>query len=165
MSDNSAKNILWCTYDGKVWFPSVYDQDGTFGMVWDGYRVAPPNVMFPVIDQNGRAEDNIADANSNILWNRLLNVFPDKIYARYRELRESVLSEENVISVWETFLSDIPESLFDADFEKWPHEKLNNGTAWTTYRKFDIDYIKDWYPKRLSCLDDAMEKFRDALCK
>ena len=33
---HTSKNVLWATYDGKKWTPSVYDMDGTFGLHWSG---------------------------------------------------------------------------------------------------------------------------------
>ena len=35
-ADNSAKNMMMVTYDGKIWIPSLYDLDTTWGTNYDG---------------------------------------------------------------------------------------------------------------------------------
>lgn len=46
MADNLGKNILLVTYDGRIWYPSLYDMDSSWGTNWQGLntinRVAIP---------------------------------------------------------------------------------------------------------------------------
>ncbi|MBQ4065445.1 MAG: CotH kinase family protein, partial [Clostridia bacterium] len=35
-ADNVGKNVLWATYDGVIWIPSMYDMDSTYGINWQG---------------------------------------------------------------------------------------------------------------------------------
>ena len=153
MRDNSAKNILWATYDGKVWFPSVYDLDGTFGQAWDGIREATPTGQLPTVLSDGTIEDGIYDHDSLIIWNTILNEYSEEILDRYYQLRESVLTEEHMESAFAEFLAEIPDDVLAADRNKW--SKPGNG-------KFEWDYIDQWIPKRLAAMDEAMGKMAKA---
>ncbi|MCQ2429785.1 MAG: CotH kinase family protein [Clostridia bacterium] len=107
--DNVSKNILWATYDGKVWFPSVYDMDDSWGMVWNGqdYYAADD---FPFSEVAGR----------NALWAKLWTNFRDEIKTRYRELRRGPLSINNVKEEFKAFTDSIPPCLYEADAARWP---------------------------------------------
>ncbi len=165
MRDNTSKNMLWATYDGKVWIPSVYDQDGTFGMVWDGIRYAPANEFTPRVNDGGSIDvgydsgpTTTYDGKRFILWDRMWNSFTEEILLRYKQLRESVLSYEYMVSAFEEFRACIPESVYEADCAKWESARAGWWTdtelAW--YDKFDWDYTYEWIGNRLSYMDDAM---------
>ncbi len=157
MRDNSAKNILWATYDGKVWFPSVYDQDGTFGMAWDGIREAPPTQMLPKVkDVSGgyTVDPDISLGSTNLLIPRLLNLFTERVLERYAQLRASVLTEEHILSVFDEFFAEIPSEVYGAEHAKWP-DAPGIGV-------FERDYIERWVPLRLAAMDEAMIEIYNA---
>ena len=170
MHDNASKNMLWATYDGKTWIPSVYDQDGTFGQVWDGVRVSAPNSSLPSV-KNGRIDVGINYGPSTgntpkfILWDRMWNSFTGEIIARYDQLRASVLSTEYMIAEYKKFEALIPESMFEADLERW---QTSRDTWWagkgkTTpydYTAYHYDYIYDWIEDRMYYLDNTMNNIR-----
>ena len=172
MRDNSAKNILWATYDGVKWFPSVYDQDGTFGMVWDGIRSASITGMLPSVNAaTGIVDDQIVDNNSTILWNKLLNLFTERVVERYRELRADALSEENILAHFAAFAAEVPDGIYEADRLAWKteYESYVQGkyaqygydfSSWSWYG-FGYEYIADWVPARLAKMDAAIDKIAD----
>lgn len=153
MRDNSAKNILWATYDGKVWFPSVYDLDGTFGMAWDGIREALPTGQLPQVLADGTIEDGIYDHDSLIIWNVILNEYSEEILDRYYELREQVLTEEHMEVAFGAFLSEIPADVLAAERAKWTKPGIG---------KFEWAYIDQWIPARLAAMDQAMAAMAEA---
>lgn len=171
MRDNASKNMLWATYDGKVWFPTVYDQDGTFGQVWDGVRVMSPASDLPSV-KNGVIDIAInygPPGNNNpkfILWHKIFNNFTAEVLERYDELRETVLSAENMIAELQAFEALIPESLYDADIERWQKER---DTWWAgkgktdpfDYTDYHFDYMYEWIEARMECYDAAMNKIRE----
>ena len=120
-ADNVAKNILWATYDGKVWIPSMYDMDGSFGIYWDGSLIpndaggsgAPKNT-FPALHSNGGMT-----IPGSKMYSILIKCFPDEVQARYLELRKSVLNIKNTRAVFAEFFALVPNSAFLSDFEKW----------------------------------------------
>ncbi len=169
MRDNSSKNMLWATYDGKVWIPSVYDQDGVFGQVWDGVRNAPANGMLPSVNSDGSICDGVNfgpqagyqyEGKNFILWDRIWNAFTEEILIRYKELRETVLSEGNMIAEFEAFRTCIPDSVYEADIERWESDRNqwwgSNSGVW--YEKFDYEYTYKWIGDRLEYMDNAMSK-------
>ena len=171
MRDNASKNMLWATYDGKTWIPSAYDQDGTFGQVWDGVRFQSPDIDLPSV-KNGRIDVgiNYGPSGNNvpkfILWDRIWNNFTEEVLDRYWELRESVLSTENMIAEFTAFEALIPESMFDADLERW---QASRDSWWAgkgkkdsyDYTAYHYDYIYQWIESRMINYDEAMQKISD----
>lgn len=107
-NDNVSKNLIWATYDGKVWFPSVYDMDDSWGMVWNGqdyYRFDD----FSFSEVAGR----------NALWEKLWKNFREEITARYKELRRGPLSINNIKEEFSAFFDQIPDCLYEADAARW----------------------------------------------
>lgn len=120
-ADNVAKNILWATYDGKVWIPSMYDMDGTFGIYWDGQAVPPnadgsgsPKNTYPSINSNGSLK-----IPGSKLYSILIKCFPDEVEARYRDLRKTVLNIKNTRVVFGEFFALAPLAAYNSDYEKW----------------------------------------------
>jgi hypothetical protein len=163
MRDNGSKNMLWATYDGKVWIPSVYDQDGTFGMVWDGKRYANADQYLPYVKDDGSIDVNYKLGSGYfILWDRMLNCFTEEILIRYRELRNGALSVEHIVATFEEFRACTPESIYEADFDIWADERADwlgvegsEAEQWCT--RFDWDYTYNWVEKRLEYMDLAMQ--------
>ncbi len=109
--DNIAKNILWVTFDGVKWLPSMYDMDSTWGLYWND------------VQPNAHAPFNLS-TSYNMLWSKLYANFKSEIETRYKELRQSVLSETNIEMVVNEFFDKIPNIVFETDLNKW-----NNKTA------------------------------------
>ena len=171
MRDNASKNMLWATYDGKTWIPTVYDQDGTFGQVWDGVRFQGANLDLPSV-KNGRIDVGIGYGPSGnnvpkfILWDRIWNAFTAEILTRYAELRAGALSTENIINEFKAFEALIPESMFDADLERWQASRDSwwvgkNKTTPYDYTEYHYEYIYQWVADRMTYLDQAMQNISD----
>ena len=169
MRDNASKNILWATYDGKIWIPSVYDQDGVFGQVWDGKRYAGASESLPKINSDGSigvgvnfgpSSEHTYEGKNFILWDRIWNAYTEEILIRYKELRETTLNEENIIAEFEAFRACIPESVYEADIERWEADRNAwwGSTSGVWYEKFNYEYTYEWIRDRLNYFDDAMSK-------
>ena len=90
MSDNRGKNMLLATYDGKIWYPSLYDLDTTWGTHWTGGSLY--NYSSGFLDNGG-----------SVLWQRMEKLYKKEIAARYFELRQDVLSEEHIMDAFNSF--------------------------------------------------------------
>ncbi len=130
--DNTSKNMLWATYDGKKWIPSMYDMDGTWGMVWDGsFKYDAANAWFPYTGNN--------------LWSKIWSNYHDEVVARYTELRENALSLSNISSKFSSFFDMVPDMLYDAETTKWtgvPSKNINHETqivSWAITRTRTMD--------------------------
>lgn len=108
-TDNVTKNMLFVTYDGKVWYPSMYDLDSTWGLKYTGYELYPETTKF---------QEDYVDAPS-LLWDRIITCFPNEFKERYNELRESIFSNENIINEFGSFYNSIPQEAWNREHTKW----------------------------------------------
>ena len=162
MRDNASKNMLWATYDGNVWIPSVYDQDGTFGQSWDGVNALSANAYLPYA-KNGEANINInygASVPKYILWEKIFNCFTEEVLLRYQELRLTTLSTENIIAELQAFENSVPDSIYEADRLVWAEERESwwegkrGSGVW--YEKYNFEYMYVWVELRMQYFDAAM---------
>lgn len=134
--DNVAKNILLATYDGNVWYASLYDLDGSWGGMWK--------------DLTLRGYDKITNFNQNQLFARLETNFGTEIADRYFELRKDILTLENVLEKFNSFKNSIPEKTFELE-----------QTRWENIPGHDISQIKDFINVRTPLLDEYFNSFYD----
>ena len=118
--DNTSKNILWVTLDGKVWFSSMYDMDGTWGMRWNG-RIEFDEYTLPIsalADGKGLAPER-NPSTLNLLWERIYVNYFDRVCERYKELRQEILTIENISMHFVEFFGAIPDVVREAERQKW----------------------------------------------
>ncbi|MBQ6495681.1 MAG: CotH kinase family protein [Firmicutes bacterium] len=133
-NDNVAKNIVWATYDGVRWIPSVYDMDGTWGMYWDGSLTLPANDFTPAAD--------------NLLFKRLLDNCSDEILARYVQLRETVLSRDNLRNHFEAFFDSVSSQMYKAERIKWkdvPNNDVDQQQQILDYIDARTEFMDSYY--------------------
>lgn len=137
--DMTGKNYIMATWNGSKWVFSAYDMDSTYGLHWDGSAILPPNegVTFESFRRN-RVMELIYRFKTNALK------------ARYKQLRESVLSEYSIGLAFENFGCGIPSRLLDEDAKKWP--SLPSTSVNTT------DQILRWLHHRLAIVDKWVEE-------
>lgn len=139
--DNFANNILWATYDGVHWFSSMYDMDGTWGMVWNGESYYEPGIFLP-LDSCGQL------LTRNVLWEKIYENFRDEIVARYFELRKSVLSINNIENIFSSFFAKIPDVVRKAEKEYWttvPSQDTNNIDQIITFAKAHFELYDEYF--------------------
>lgn len=106
MSDNLGKNMLIATYDGMEWYLSLYDLDTSWGTHWTGLELYDY--------QNG-----LLDMNRSNLFVRMEEAFSEELAQRYFELREGILSNNNILAEFEAFRNQIPELTFEREEARW----------------------------------------------
>jgi hypothetical protein len=138
--DMITKNYLINTYDGTKWFFGAYDLDSTYGLKWDGKRFDP-------------ATDDNYKFRSVSLQHRVFQLIRTykraELKERYKELRNTVMSEDNVAVTFRNFAGAISRPLLDEDNRKWtgiPNTNVNN-----------INQILDWYRLRVATIDAEVE--------
>lgn len=107
LRDNVSKNMLIATYDGKVWYPSLYDLDTSWRTSFDGsylYDYESEPVGFGEFNTMGR---------------RLEQMFPQEIHDRYFELREDILTKEHVMELFNGFDAQIPAKWKEKELKAW----------------------------------------------
>lgn len=108
--DNIVKNQTFYTYNGTIWYGGMYDMDGTWGLpAWNVSGWESAETAF----QSGYASVSVA---TNLLYERVGNLFSSDIVSRYEELRASVLSEDNINAEFERFIATIPPHVYEEDY-------------------------------------------------
>jgi spore coat protein CotH len=85
--DALGKNQIYLTYDGNLFYASMYDMDSTWGLYWNGSKFVSPEYRMQEDYEVGKHK------TSNLLFDRLVQLFPTAIKTRYNALRSGVLSE------------------------------------------------------------------------
>ena len=104
--DNLGKNMLLATYDGKVWYPSLYDLDSSWGTNTAG-------------DGLFGYEENAMGFWHNNLFERLEKCFPHELATRYFELRKDILTKNNILFKFNAFANLVPEETYRKELNKW----------------------------------------------
>ena len=132
-TDNVSKNILWVTYDGVQWTPSVYDLDGTFGCYWNGNMTTDSSAWIA--------------SSGNLLWSKIYSNMRTEVINRWTELREGPLSIQNIDKRFVDFYKSIPGQLYECERQKWsgvPSQYTNHVTQ-----------IVNWAVDAFTNLDNA----------
>jgi hypothetical protein len=74
-----------------------------------------------------------------------------ELKARYLELRNGALSDDNVVTTFTNFIGLIPANVFRAEQDKWPlipNSSTNN-----------LQQIVSWYSRRAAYIDNEVSKW------
>ncbi len=141
LSDNSGKNMLLATYDGKVWYPTLYDLDTSWGTNWRGD------------DTYNYASGGIVNGGDSVLWQKFEKNFKKEIAARYFELRSGILDPQNVMAEFNNFYGSIPKEVLDRETAKW-------NTTETPIPGYDLSQIQDYLNKLVPRLDTKFQSWK-----
>ncbi len=138
MADNICKNMLIATYDGQLWYPSLYDLDSTWGTYVTGLKEYDyKNDPFPQM--------------SSLLFERMEKCFGQELAERYFELRQDILSEEHIMAEFAQFKDEVPPLVFVKEYVRW-------GTGAIRRREelpgAEYDQIAQFLAHRLPLLDE-----------
>lgn len=109
-ADGITKNYLMLSYNGVKWYFSAYDLDSTFGNWQDGWLSQQPSGIPTLADWN----------RSNRAMHLVYTYGKDRLKARYKELRDGILSVENVRRMFIDYVSNISHALKDEELKLWP---------------------------------------------
>ena len=133
--DCSNKNYLLVTFDGVKWYMSAYDRDSTYGLHWAGTSIKSPLLEMTY--------EHYASGNA-LMW-RLYTLYKSQLKARAIELRESVKSEANVMTVFTNFTASIHSQLFDKEARRWTYLPSTSAS--------NLTQILNWYRLRRQFID------------
>ena len=140
MPDNVGKNTLFVTYDGMVWYPSLYDLDTTWGVDWQGKKFYD-------------YQNQLMSMERNLLWQRIEKLYKKELAARYFELRESVLDTDYVMHKFESFYGSIPQEVLARETKKW-------ATLETQIPGYDISQIQHYLDSVVPRLDNKYNSWK-----
>ena len=151
--DNLGKNQTYFTYDAQKWYGGMYDLDGTWGLP------PVPSSTRTWYDATAKFQDDyeavVKSGKTNLLFERVLNLFSADVKTRYTELRSSVLSENKICGAFEEFTQVIPVSLYVEEYA----ETTGDG-AFTEIPLVDtnnIQQIRQFIVNRLAYVDAEMK--------
>jgi hypothetical protein len=132
LNDNAGKNMLLATYDGKVWYPTLYDLDTSWGTHWTGTKLY-------------NYETSLASTANSVLWQRIEKLYKKEIAERYFELRATVLDEDHVLDAFADFQASIPDDVQAQETARWDSAE----TPIPGYPITQIEEYLDTYVPRL----------------
>lgn len=141
--DGMDRNYLLSTTDGVKWRFTCYDMDTVFGLYWGGTSFTTAD-DYPFLGNF---------AKTHRLMHLLYTYKADAVKARYKALRNSVLSEIRIARDALNFAGKIKKAAMIAEAEKWsaiPLSGVNN-----VYQI--IEYLRMRFPK-LDAEVEAMEQ-------
>ncbi len=133
--DGVAKNYLLATFDGTKWFISAYDLDSIFGNNWTGRSYVSSKTASPTF---------AGYKNTNRVMELIYKYDKQKLVQRYKELRNGILSEANVLDVFCNYMVKIPKELSNKDIETWgdlPGTGLDGLAQITAWYKNRCEYM------------------------
>ena len=104
--DNLGKYMILATYDGNVWYPCLYDLDTSWGTNSTGDGILS-------------YEKYLVGFDYNRLLERIEQCFPDKLSKRYFELRQDILTKNNILFKFNSFKNLISETAYEKELLKW----------------------------------------------
>ena len=123
--DMCGKNYLLLKRDGEPWTFGAYDMDCTYSLNWNGSKF-----------ESALDKPNLAYfASYHKLMGLLASYKADTVKARWKELRKTVLSEDNIYQQFINFAGLIPKAVKEAEAKKWP--TIPNSDANTIYQVFN----------------------------
>ena len=127
--DNRAKNIMWATYDGVKFSPLAYDLEGSWGLNWNGKFVTDSPEAYPT------------PTDTNFL-DKMVRNYGDELRARYVELRQSVLSYQNIKRLFNDYAAQISDIVYQAEKDRWATQPgVSNGNNVSQALKFARNHL------------------------
>lgn len=132
--DNTGKNLYIAKYNvDEPYFYVPWDLDGTFGINWFGGQENTTNDIL----SNGFYDRLILDCNTD--------GFHEKLKNRWNQLRTSVLTQNNIVSLFEENLNYLQDNgVYERENMAW-NDYTMNPAQWT--------YMTNWMGNRLNYLD------------
>lgn len=146
LPDNISKNMLLVTYDGLVWYPSLYDLDTSWGADFHGKELYD-------------YQQNRVYLSQSNLFDRLKQCFPQELAQRYFELRQDILNKENVMGHFNAFRAQIPWLTFVQDGVKWGTGMIRQPSD---LPGFDYDQIEAYLDYMIPVLDEKYTAILEA---
>lgn len=143
MVDNLGKNMMLTTWDGLVWYPQFYDMDTQLGLDNTGYLefLSDIDVVAGVYNTSGSK-----------LWTMVSTVFADELAEKYKAMRASQYTLDNILSYWYgDQVAKIGEKQYNADMEAKYIQFKSDYLFMLHGRRYE--HMRRWITERLLYLD------------
>lgn len=141
--DSMGKNQLYGTYDGDIYFASMYDMDSTWGLYWNGTKYVPSDYICQANYESGVNVKRLYNHTyGNLLYSKLIACYWPIIQNRYKILRASTLSYKNICNEFEKFIYSIPEREFKETYSYWDETPQKDVNQLAQIKKFVSERLK-----------------------
>lgn len=134
LPDNCGKNMLVASYDGNIWYPSLYDLDTSWGTHYTGTELWD-------------YKNELTKFSRNNLGRRVELLFAQELHDRYFELRKEILTKEHVLELFNEFDARISDDLKNREIERWGDQIPG----------YDISQIEEYLDSVIDRLDEKYE--------
>lgn len=111
LTRHGASDLMLVTYGAdRPFIASLYDMETAFGLLSDGTGTLPADQFLPA-----QTPEGWDSATGSLLFDRILEVFGERLRSRYAELRSGVLDSESLCARVEAFTAAIDEELYTLD--------------------------------------------------
>lgn len=152
--DGINSNFMFQTFNGKKWYIAAYDLDETFGTTKDFNSILRANSNNSMSDlQNGIKHFGMTfenTAKNSQLFAQLWKHHKNDVIKRTQSLVETVMSVEEVSSLFLEFAQNINLNLYIQDAKRWfnkPYTSIVN-----------INQITNWYSQRVAWARKVIDK-------
>lgn len=157
--DNIGKNMYWAVYDkqnDKKLTPAIWDLDATVGQNYTDNPLRPDMVK----------PDSKLNLVAFNIYNRLLQLnvdnFKEKLYYRYKELRQNFFKEEALQQRYYQYLELVNNSgAALREEKKWSGDTDVAGNILNFQQEYS--YIEDWIKQRLTHLDEEFNSLTSGI--
>ena len=154
--DNLCRNQIFFTYDGAKWYEGAWDLDAVLGLPPTTRGFFAYNTEF----QTGYIAYKDHSV-TNLLYQRVENLFRDRFKTRYWELRSGVLSIENILDVYERLTDIITtyDGLLAEDYASTTGGGAFTGIPYKTENT--IQQIRNFVAQRIPYMDGVIAAMID----
>ncbi|GEK29050.1 CotH kinase family protein [Furfurilactobacillus siliginis] len=112
--DGLGRNLELITYDGQHWSATMYDLDSTWGLYENGYKLYPSGKY---VSTNYPNRGDLATAEGNKLLQQVVQAYPDRVEARWHQLRKTTLTPEKVDAQFTQYMNGIGEQNYQENIQ------------------------------------------------
>ena len=147
MVDNLGKNMMFDTFDHKIWIPRFYDMDTICSYDNTG------QIKF---DVDIEMEQGYWNTSASRLWTRIRDLFHDELIIVYKDMRANGMSYESFMSYfYDQQIAQIPQKYYnmDADVKYLPFADAYIGKA----HGDGYEHLRRWLKNRLIFTDTLFD--------
>ena len=145
--DSLGKNMKLATWDGRIWFPQVYDADTSIGLDNTGF------LKFGTDIEMGDA--NVFNTTGSKLWKKVTLLFERELQEQYAIMRQKYFTVDNFMKyILEEQIEKIPARYYNIDMQT---KYLNYGSSYLyALHGSGEQHIRKWLRERLIYVDTLL---------
>lgn len=145
--DSLGKNMKLATWDGRIWYPQVYDADTTIGLDNTGF------LKFDMDIEMG--DPHVFNTTGSKLWQKVRVLFEKELQEQYAIMRQKHFTVDNFMKyLLEEQIEQIPARYYNIDMQT---KYLNYGSSYLyALHGSGEQHIRKWLRERLIYVDTLL---------